>query len=380
MKISVQQQSLKAMLAIISRAVPNKSVIDIVQNFHLSASNNKLAVTGTDLDISMIGSIPAVVERPGMITVPATLMTDIVNSLDDAVVNIESGTEPLGIHMECERALINIGGRDAELYPPIPDVEAVSTVKFTAPRLKKAIESVAFATSSETNRPALTGVLLEVSGRDFSLVAADGFRMSVYNGTLDEPAVDDISVLIPAFAIIEMARLLGHKEAGTTIELGVSEDERFMVLDIDILGRVVLTTQLIQGQFPDYRALIPHGLPTKVTVSTKSLLSATRTSNIMALRNGGSVTLRVSANDGAGEVTLKANANEYGDNEIGVPASISGPEANIVFNGRYLLDMINVVDEDELIFQMGEQLTPGLFEASGVDKFLHMIMPQAVQG
>ena len=379
MKISVQQQSLKSALSIVSRAVPAKAVLEIIQNFHLQAANNSLTITGTDLELSMIASIGAVVDTPGSITVPATLFTEIVNSLNDSVVSIELTETPLGIHMECQRAKINISGNDSDNYPPIPDVEAVSRVTFTANRLKKAIESVAFTASTETNRPVLTGVLLEVEGNNFSLVAADGFRLGMYHGKLEQPAENDVSVIIPALAILEIARLLGNKDVGQVVEIGVSEDERFMILDLDLLGRVVLTTQLIQGQFPDVRNLIPREMPTTVTVDTKDLHSAIRISNIMAMRNGGAVTVRAESDEEGGMLVLRANANEYGDNEISVPATITGPEGVTAFSGRYLVEMINVVEQEELTFQMNEELTPGVFTSSKVDQFTHMIMPQSAQ-
>ena len=370
MKISVLQQNLNGALSIVGRAVPSSTTLPVTQNVLLSTENSMLKISATDLSMAMTTSIGAQVEVEGAITVPARLLTDLVNTLPDDRVDIEFVQDPVGIRLGCGGFTSNISGTPAEDYPPIPTVEDGLSAKIETAVLRQAISRTAFAAASGNDRPVLTGVKVDTEGRDFTFAAADGFRLAVSKGKLAEDPEKDMDFLIPARTLNEIGRLLSS--AVDSVKFMVTENNNQALFQV---GDVEVVTSLLQGNFPNYMQLVPVESSTKVVMDSANLLKATRTAAIFA-RESGVVRLRMDSK--VGQTTLLAKSEEVGDNQGQVSAAINGADARIAFNYKYLTDVLDVID-GEVELGVNSRSTPGLVKPKDSEEYLHVIMPMFVQ-
>ena len=295
MRLSCLQENLSRGLSIVGRAIAARTPLPITQNVLLSTDESRLKLSATNLEIAITTWIGAQIEEEGSITIPARLLSEFVNSLPAERIDISSTVQPMGLDLQCARFEAHINGTDAEDFPPIPSVESGVIGKIEPSALSTAITHVAFAAATEDSRPVLTGTKVELSGDKVTFAAADGFRLSVYRGNLAEPISEDISFVIPARALQEVNRLIGHQE--TPIEFTVTPSKSQALFRLD---DIEIVSQLIQGTFPNYEQLIPQDYGTRVIVIREEFLRATRTASIFARDGSGIVRLQVSG-DGEGK-------------------------------------------------------------------------------
>jgi DNA polymerase-3 subunit beta len=378
MRVSSLQENLSRGLSIVGRAVATRTTLPITQNVLVSTDEGRLKLAATNLEIAISTWIGAQIEEEGAIAIPARLLTEFVSSLPPERIDISSTTQPKGVSLECARFSAQINGTEAADFPPIPTVESGSVVRIDPKVFRDAVTHVAFAAATEDSRPVLTGVKVEMSGDEFTLAAADGFRLAVYKGRLSEPTSEDINFIIPARAFQEVNRLIGAQE--TPVEFTVTPAKSQALFRLD---NVEVVSQLIQGTFPNYAQLIPQSYQTRVVVDLEQFLRATRTASIFARDGSGIVRIQATGDgNGSGRLSISSRAEELGENKGEIDAAVEGEESKIAFNSKYLSDVLDVLGDGEVALETTTSSSPGVIRPVANEPevdYIHVVMPMFVQ-
>jgi len=366
-KLSVMQENLARGLSVVSRAVSTRSTLPVLANVLLRTEDAGLKLTATNLEIGITYWVPGRIEVDGAITVPARLLTDLVNSLPAAEkVDLElSGVDTL--HLRCGRFETHIKGIDADEFPAIQAAGERPTTRVSQRVLRKALEEVIFAAATDEARPILTGVLARFEGDKLTLAAADNYRIAVKTiAVLD--AVPETSVVIPARALAEVVRVLADVDDPVELVLASARNQVLFHLEgVDLVSR------LIDGQFPNYQQVLPAAHATRAVLEREELLRAIRPAALIASSSANIVKLAVAA-DGEPGVTVTATA-EVGDYEGQVEAAVEGDGTTIAFNARYLADVLAHVEAEQFALEFNGPLSPGVFRPVGADDYVHVVMP-----
>ena len=384
MRLSCLQENLSRGLGIVGRAVATRTTLPITQNVLLSTDRSMLKLSATNLEIAITTWIGAMVEEEGSVTVPARLLTEFVASLPSERIDVLMEPGPRILQLSCGRSEARINGTDAEEFPPIPKVEDGVTAKIDPQVLRTAISQVVFAAATEESRPVLTGVKLDLEGDQFTMAAADGFRLAVHKGQLVEPVDEPISIIPPARTLNEVNRFLGDQD--DTVEMTMTPARGQVLFH---LKSIEVVSQLIQGTFPNYSQLIPQSYQTRTVLDLPEFLRAARTAAIFARDGSGIIKLQMvpgpeespssAAGGRSGKVMVSARAEEMGENQDEVDTVIEGDESKIAFNSKYLLDVLSVMERGEVALETSTPSSPGVFKAIGSDSYIHVVMPMFVQ-
>ncbi len=375
MRVSCLQENLAKGLSVVGRAVATRSTLPVLSNVMLSTDNGRLKLSATDLEIGINCWIGAKVEEDGATTVPARSFIDLVNSLPPERIDLELIVRTQTLNLKCARYEANLKGIDAQEFPLIPSAEQQEgQITLETDAFRGMIEQVAFAAATDESRPILTGVLAKFEGNQLTLAAADGFRLSVRTAPL--PAeTGPSSVIIPARALAELARISADEETITLLITPTRNQVLFHTPNVD------LVSQLIEGNFPDYQQIIPKSYATRTVLNTNSFLRACRTANIFA-RDAANIARFQIVPGGElapGHVTVGATSAELGDNVGEIDASIEGDEIEIAFNVKYLIDVLSVMDTADVALETTTPSSPGVIRPVGNSDFVHVIMPMHVR-
>ncbi len=376
MWVTCLQENLSKGLSTVGRAVAARATLPVTQNVLIQTDGSRLRLTATNLEIAISTWIGAQVEHEGAVTVPARMLTDFVNSLPNDKVEIELLKEQRGIKMKCKNFTATFNGTDAEEFPPIPTVKGGVTVHIPADQLRGALHRVVFAAATDDSRPVLTGVKVDLSESDFALAAAAGFRLAAEKGTLREPVSAEVGVIVPARTMSEVARLMGDQSADVEFSITGQRSQALFKLD-----NAEIVTQLVQGTFPDYEKLIPTSHGTRVKLDLQDFQQASKAASIFARDGSGIIRLIVTPGEkgGAGSVKILARAEELGDNESTVEAQVEGEASKVAFNSRFLTDVLNAIQGDDILIETTTPSSPGVFRAPKHPGYTHVVMPMFVQ-
>ena len=371
MKLTITQAQLAYGLGIVSRAVSPRSTLPVLNNILLATDNGRLRLSATNLELGITCWIGASIEEEGSITIPARIFFDLVNTLPADKVNLSLNTRTQTLNIHCGTSNFDIKGIGAQEFPPMPSPDLSSGVELNIADFKEMIQQVSFAASSEESRPVLQGVLMEINNNKLSLAATDGFRISVRTAELSAPQDNPVKVIIPARSLSELARIA--TDGNETVMMIVPPDRGQAIFH---MKNAELVTQLIEGNFPDYRAIIPRSFKTRTVISTNEFLKACRQAEIIAREGNNVIRLNFQPQDGApGTVEFSTQSEEMGSGEVVVDANIEGPELLIAFNVRYLSEVLEVIGTPNTIIETNANNTPGLLSPVGNDNFRHVIMP-----
>jgi DNA polymerase-3 subunit beta len=373
MRVSCLQENLAKGLSIVGRAVSPRSTLPVLGNILVATDGGRLKLSATDLEVGITCWIGAKVEETGATTVPSRTLIDLVSALPPGQVDLELIVRTQTLNLRAARSEANIKGIDAQEFPivALPDEEAKG-IPIEPDVLRSAIEQVAFAAATDESRPILTGVLAQFEGQDLTLAAADGFRLSVRTVTLPAAISDPFGIIIPANALTELRRVSGDQEE--PIAIHVTPERNQVIFE---LTDVVLVSQLIDGNFPDYRQIIPHQHHTHTVVDTAPFLKACKMAQIFA-RDAANIT-RLHVEPGSelepGRLRVSATAAETGEDVSELDASVSGEAVEIAFNVRYLIDVLSVTGTPQVSLDTTTASSPGVIRPVGEDDFTHVIMP-----
>ena len=377
MKITCKQQDLSRGLSAVSHAVSNRSTLPILSNILLATDNGRLKLSATNLEIGINCWVEAQIAEDGATTVPAKLLTDLVNSLSQASVDISAPEDSNVLSVKSSGSNANIKGMDASEFPLIPSAEGgEQPVRFDASQLKEMIEEVAFAAADDDSRPVFTGVLIQVSEEKITFAAADAFRLAVRVSPLpgdDHPRGD---ILVPARTLTELARILPSEGQVEMIVTPNRSQVLFHTPQLDLVSR------LIEGTFPNYRQIIPREHSTRAVVETKQFAEAAKRAALFARdsSNIAHIKINAGANDGLepGSVTVEANAEDLGDNVSTINAAVDGPDLQIIFNVKYLADVLAVIGTPEVALEANAPTKPGVIKPVGSNDYTYVIMPMHI--
>lgn len=378
MRISCLQENLNRGLSLVGRAAATRTTLPITNHVMLSSDQGRLKLVSTNLEMAVSCWVGAKIDEEGSVTIPAKLLTEFVATLPNDKIDMSlpaSGAKTL--ELKCARFEARISGVDAKEFPPIPKVDDGITVKVEIGLLRQAISQVVFAAGTDESRQILTGVCAEFEGKTLTLAAADGFRLAVYKIPLASTVEGKSVAIIPGRSLAELNRLAGDQEKEVEIKLNATKSQiLFRLKDVEIVS------QLVQGNFPQYNQLIPQSFNTRALVDVGQFLRATKTASIFA-RDGSGIVRLIIANGESditpGKLSVSARSEEIGEDTGEIDAVVQGEEAKIAFNGKYLMDLLGAIKEQQVAIEMNTPSSPGVFKPIGNEDYIHVIMPMFVQ-
>jgi len=376
MKVHVKQQQLAHCVSMVSRAVSPRSTLPVLANIMVKTDDGRLRLSATNLELGITSWIGARIESEGAITVPARTFTDLISNLpsDNVTLTLDNSTQTLNV--SCGTSETNIKGIDAEEFPPIPEPNLDDGVPLNVINFKEMVQQVAFAASTDEARPVLTGVLLKLDEDKITMAATDGFRISIREDAISNPISSPMEAIIPARALVELARILGSSEE--TLIMTFPPDRGQVIFHMDNLE---LASQLIEGSFPDYRAILPQNFKTHTLLSTSGLLKACKQAEIIAREGTNVARLNIipeTDEASPGTLEISAHSEQTGSSEVMVDASVDGVPLLVAFNVRFLREVLEVIKSDNVWLETNAANTPGLIHPQGDEHFKHIIMPMHI--
>ncbi len=361
MKLKVTQENLKSALGVVSRVAATRATLPILTNILLKTEANRLILSATNLEIAVTQGVGGKIDEQGVITVPARLFNDFIASLPDG--NIELYTDQHTLHIKTEAYQSSLNGTPADEFPTLPQVKAKQSYTVATKVLKEAVQQTVTAASHDEARQVLTGVFIHTHNGQLYLVATDSYRLAEKK-LMD--ATDEVQVLVPATALSELVRIMDDEDGNVKMTFDDNQ-VAFKVGDVELVSR------LIDGNYPDYRQLIPKTSDTSFEISKKDLTNITKVSSLFARESAGSVTLNVSEEDQS--IQIHSVASQVGENTSTAAAKVDG-SGSVTLNSRYLLDALNVIEGDTIKFAFSGKLNPCVLTAVGKNQdYLHIIMP-----
>lgn len=372
MKVTVLQENLAHGLSIVSRAVSPRTTLPVLSNILVATDEGRLRLSATNLELGITCWVGAKVEEEGSTTAPARTFVDLVSTLPAGPVNLSLDVATQTLNVRCGTSNTDIKCIDAQEFPPLPVAEADGAILLKASEFKEMIQQVVFAASQDEARPVLMGVLVTAENDQIVMAAADGFRLSERKATLPRPAPQPLSVIIPARALSELARIAADGEEEVAMMLPKGRGQViFRVRDIE------LVSQLIDGTYPDYKQIIPRVYKSRTILPTLAMLKACKQAEIFA-REGSNVArinIKSAGDSEPGEVEISAYAEETGSNETVVAATVEGQGLLIAFNVRFLREVLEVIKTPNVALETTTPNAPGVIRPVGDDSFVHVIMP-----
>lgn len=370
MKLTLRTDNLQKKLSFINHAISSKNDLPILLNILLSAKNGILTLSSTDLEIGIYTTLPVEVEEEGSITVPAKTFSELINSLSQETLTIETKEKSLMVNSKKTKSSFQT--IPAEDFPKLFEEKGEILAKLSAKDLHTDFSCVIFASSLEAARPALSGILIRQEGKGFLLVATDGYRLSLKKtemlGVQEVVTQEEKSVIIPARVFREVLSL---KEADE-VTIYIAKNSNQVIFE---LGETIIIGRLIEAEFPSFAKIIPSDFSLQINFDREELLKAVKICSIFARDSANIIKLSCKQE----KIVVSSQATTAGENTVEVEAHLQGEENEIAFNARYLLDVLSNIEQNELVFEMTGPLNPGVFKVKDDASFLHLIMPIKVQ-
>ncbi len=364
MKISLERDALLAQLQTVSRVASTRSAIQALSGVQLVVSGSGSELRATDMDVGLRVPLEAEVVREGTVVLPARLLLDVIRALPASAVSLELRSAEQDVEIVAGSATFHIRTLRGEDFPPFPEPDPESVVSLPAQAFVSTALKVAGSASRDETRPVLTGILVSASERELRMVATDSYRLSVKETVLEAPLSQPFEVNVPARALQELARVAGHAETGQ-LEVSVRQNQVLFAIE-----GVVLSSRLIDGQFPNYRQLLPESFEHELRVSSQELTDVVRRISLLAQKNA---PLRLSFE--SGELTVSAQTPDVGEARESLPVNFQGETLEIGFNPDFLRAGLEAIEEGDVVLKLISPLRPGLIEAADESRFQYLIMP-----
>jgi DNA polymerase-3 subunit beta len=363
-KISIERDALLTQLQTVTRVASTRSAIQALSGVQLVATNSVCELRATDADVSLRVPLEADVSREGTVVLPARLLLDVVRSLPSSSVVLELRPAEHDVELTSGNATFDIRTLHAEDFPPFPEPDMDAAVSVPARAFIDTALKVAGSASRDETRPVLTGIHVAASGTQIRMVATDSYRLSVKETALEASLASGFEVNVPARALQELSRVAAHAEDET---LSVSVRQNQIVF---VFGEVVLSSRLIDGQFPNDRQLLPESFEHELRISGSEFRDVVRRISLLAQKNA---PLRLAF--APGELTVSAQTPDIGEAREALPVSFQGEQLEIGFNPEFLRDGLEAIEEGDVLVKLISPLRPGLLEAADGSGFLYLIMP-----
>jgi len=374
MKFKVNRNHFFNGLSSVTNVVGNRATMPILQNVLIEAEGDTVTLTTTNLDLGICCRIKAAVSSPGRITLPVKKLVPIIRALSSAETIVEL-TGKDRVKITSGSSVFQIAGLPADQFPPISNFAGQPTIAIDQDNLGSMLRKVSYAQSTDENRYILNGVFFEFSAGKLTLVATDGRRLAKCEQKL-EGSEKTLALILPARTITELSRLL--KSGG---KVHVSNNERQVGFTIDIptndeglVDRIQLVSKVVEGNYPNYRQVIPKEAGSKVRLEREKLLESVQRAALMTDDRNNTIRMTVSKKSQNLEISAKS---ESGEAHEPIAVKYDGPEVNIAFNPQYVIEPLRNVTEDEIDFEFKDDMSPGVIRGLKED-FLCVVMPQRI--
>jgi DNA polymerase III subunit beta len=368
MKLTILKENLGRALSVVARNVTSRPQLPILSNILLQATNNSLKISSTNLEVGVIYTIVAKIENEGEITVPGKLLLDFVNTISADKIDIELKDKNLLVKTsKSESSFTTVSASE---FPPFTKPDG-DRKKLSLEKLKNAIHRTVFAASTDETRPVLTGVKTSIQNGKISLVATDGYRLSIDSVEIPDKK-EDLKVILPAQTLSEVVKIADEQKVND-IEFVILKDKNQVIF---CLPNIFIYTRLIDGEYPNIEKIIPADFKTKVSISRDDFFQSVKTAALFARGAANIVKIKVETTG----LRLSANTPQVGENQDFVEAKVDGEELEIAFNYRFLLDILSNFPDEDVVIELSGALSPGVFKTPKIPEFLHIIMPVRVQG
>ena len=373
MQVSLLSENLQKKILFVNHAISPRSQLPILLNFLIEAKNGRFYVSATDLEIGILVEIHAKVEQEGSITIPAKTFTELIATIPQDKITLK--TNENGLLLTGGKTKAQFQTTPGEEFPKLYEEKGKELITLKKEAIDKNFSKIVFAASPDSDRPALSGVLIKEEKEGFLLVATDGYRLSLKKHALKnikkEKTGEAISIIVPSKIIRELVQM-EKEEDGGEVKVYVSKEKNQIIFS---QNDTILVGRLIEAEFPNFEKIIPTDFSTRTVFERQDLQRAIKAGYIFARQNAGIVKLSIKKD----KIIVSANAPSVGENTIEVDAKTLGEENDIAFNARYVLDFLSNTTGEIMSFEMTGPLNPGVFKEEDDPSFLHLIMPIRVQ-
>jgi len=376
MEFICERKELQAGVSTVEKIVATRSTLPIIGNILFEAGKNSVKLSANNLEMGIELTIKAEVEKEGSLLLPAKTLSGIVSKLPEGRISLRLN-ENRTVRITYDKSHFNLHSLPPDEFPMLPKVKEGKNITLDSEILADMIRQTIFAVSSSEDKYVLTGVMLETGksqmagdNSNFRMVATDGYRLAKKSAKVSGLGDGNINIIIPAKALTELAKIM---------EGGKSRPVKIVIAGEQISFRcddAYLVSRLIQGQFPDYKQVIPKKSTTKVTLNTAELLKAAERAAVIASGSANVTCFEVKA----GKMHVTANTPDVGSVDEVINAEVKGAEkARVSFNVRLITDVLEVMSSDKVMVELGEGLSPGIIKQENDDDYLYIVMPIRTQ-
>ena len=363
MKFSVSKEKLLAGLQTVQNVVSTRTTLPILSNVLLQAEGDQVRLTTTDLDVGVSGAITAHIEKPGATTLPARRLANIVRELPAAEIQIEVDSKNVA-SIRCGQSFFKILGLPEEEFPPLPKFDDTRTFTISQQLLRDALKKTSYAISTDETRYVLNGILFSFKENKLTLVATDGRRLALVDLEIEFPRSQEVDIIVPTKAVTELGRLLGDEG---DVRLSVGENQVAFQI-----GDTLLASKLIEGNYPNYRQVIPGEAKERVTLERELFFNAVHRVSLLSSEKSNSVKLIFTKNN----IEIAANTPDVGEARESLAVAYKGREFSIAFNPEFLQAPLRALPNDEVYLDLIDEMSPGVIKIQS--PFLYVLMPMRI--
>jgi DNA polymerase-3 subunit beta len=365
MNLTISKEQIINGLQAVQNVVSTRTTLPILSNVLLRAEGEKLELTATDLDVTIACAVEAKVKKPGASTVPVKRLFGIVRELSNSEIDLEVDEKNV-CSIRSGPSFYKINGLSADEFPPMPKFKEDKKVVLPQETVRGMMKKTSFAISTDESRYVLNGIYFSLKDHKMTMVATDGRRLALVDEEVDIAESSHGEFIVPAKTVNELNRLLQDKGE---LELRYAENQASFNLKHEKGSAILIVTKLIEGNYPNYRQVIPAETKERVPLVREEFLHALRRAEIMTSEKSNSVKLAFSKN----KLEITANSPEVGEAKESLAVNYKGPEMAIAFNPKYMIDPLNALPNDEVFLELIDELSPGVLKING--PFLYVVMP-----
>lgn len=365
MNLTISKEQLINGLQTVQNVVSSRTTLPILSNVLLRAEGDRLELTATDLDVTVSCSVEAKVKTPGSTTIPVKRFFGIVRELNNLDLELEVD-EKHSCAIRSGASFFRILGLSADEFPPIQAFKEDKKVVVSQETLRSMIKKTSFAISTDEARYVLNGIFISLKEHKMTMVATDGRRLSLVDEEVDVPDKSHGEFILPAKAVNELNRLLQEKGQ---VEILYADNQAAFNLKDEKNSSILILTRLVEGNYPNYRQVIPSETKERVALGREDFMHALRRAEIMTSEKANSVKLSFTRN----KLEITANSPDVGEAKESMGVNYKGPDMAIAFNPKYMIDPLNALVNDEVYLELIDELSPGVLKVNG--PFLYVVMP-----
>lgn len=365
MNLTIAKEQILNGLQSVQNIVSTRTTLPILSNVLLRAEGNRLELTATDLDVTIICSVEAAVKTPGATTVPVKKLFGIVRELGNPEIELEVDDKNV-CSLRSGPSFFKIRGLGAEEFPPLPKFNEDKNVILPQEKIRSMFRKTSFAISTDESRYVLNGIFFSLKEHKLTMVATDGRRLALVDEDVDVSEKSQGEFIIPAKTVNELNRLLQEKGE---VQIRYAENQAAFELKDEKGFSILVITKLIEGNYPNYRQVIPAETKERISLSREEFMHALRRAEIMTSEKQNSVKLSFGKNS----LSITANSPDVGEAEETMAINYKGKEMAIAFNPGYVIDPLNALTNEEVFLELIDELSPGVLKING--PFLYVVMP-----